>query len=129
MARAPVGLGASNSRGDYLERGARFAVSESSNQQSRVSATRRKIGQSPGSSSVSVFGPIIDAGNVVELWAKVGPVPQLVASVAGPLAEGLWFRRTGEPVELWEVWMRNPGVATEGPQIFYGEAIYFAKAD
>ena len=122
-------LGGKPGTADYADREAAFASSSEDWIQNRIRDVRTKIGQSRGSCKLEVFGPEVPANVIVELWAKLGPIRQLRQSVAGPLPEGLWFRRTDEPVETWEVWARHPGVLTEGTAWFQSHRLFFCKSD
>ncbi len=123
-------LGGSHDKADYADRGSSFSTSSQDFQQVRVWDQRVKLAQTRGSCKLEVFGEAIPVGVVVELWAKHGPIRQLRQSVPGPLPEGLWMRRTDEPVETWEIWVRAPGVnERDGVAVFRSRRVFFTKAD
>lgn len=125
-----VPLGERHPAPDYVDRRGSFSVSAQDWMQQRIWSSREKVAESRGSRAVEVHGPEVPGGCVVELWARVGPVRSLRQSVAGPLPQGMWFRRVGEPVEVWEVWAYGPGVSERnGVALFESVGLYFAKAD
>lgn len=75
---------------------------------------RQTLMEGPWGARLQIWGPALpNLSTVVELWRGSGDRRELVAAQVGPLPAGVWFDRSGDACDRFEIRARSTALAGE----------------